>query len=165
MPKFIHKPLDIEAEQFIYGDRHPQGVFFERRPLSSFGEVPFILNKDGEKVYVENFDMVIKEPDGKYHRLMKPSEFKEIYQPKPEYKFKIFSGNKEIYLKTDIEVLLASALKAVVTLKGEPPELNDATKNFYLDRFSFRDAMTHWSGTLQVGEDGNNGRDFARIKK
>lgn len=78
---------------------------------------------------------------------------------------KIFSGRKEVELKTETEILLAAALKAVLFGRGDPPSVNGAYGEIYLERFSLRDAVNHLAGTVQIAEDGNNGRDFVRLLK
>jgi hypothetical protein len=78
---------------------------------------------------------------------------------------KIFSGKNEIELKTETEVLLAAALKAVLFAKGDKPTINDAHVEIYLNRFSLTDALGHQVGTVQIATDGNNGRDFVRLVK
>ena len=78
---------------------------------------------------------------------------------------KLFSGNREIPIKTDTEALLLAALKSVLIAHGDKPTVKGASREFYMERFAFQDALGHQRGDIQVATDGNNGRDFVRLKE
>lgn len=78
---------------------------------------------------------------------------------------RILNGKTEIETTTPLEQLLVAALKALLIEKGDPPSLKGYRKEFKLPRFSFTLAMHHYSGTVEVSEDGNNGQDMIRLKE
>jgi hypothetical protein len=95
------------------------------------------------------------------------SEYLCVIRPDPK-RPRILRGRRPVLLATETELLLAAALKSVLfqLAGGRAPEVRsggDTIVELYLDRFAFRDAIEHQVGTVQVGEDGNNGRDFVRL--
>lgn len=79
---------------------------------------------------------------------------------------KFFIGKKEeVEAKTPIEMLLLSALKAILIDKGNPPSIKGYWREFRLPRFSFSLAVKHYKGIIEIGEDRNNGEDLVRLRE
>jgi len=78
MPKFRTKPREVVAEQFhaypADGEGWPKGVEVED------GGGPFVTTAHGQRVYLENGDWVIAEPDGRGYYPCKPDIFADRYE-------------------------------------------------------------------------------------
>lgn len=95
MPKYIHKPTIVEAEQFLVDGTLP---FRDRGPVVRFnGEYFYVTIAQGQSVYLCDGDWVVLEPTGDFreyraypvrndifHATFQPIERAEAGQPQPE---------------------------------------------------------------------------------
>ncbi len=83
MPKFVKKPIIVEAEQFFYDGPKIPGVFYPE--LSEDGETyigdAFVVTIHDQRSYLQNGDWVIAELDGEHYYPCKPDVFEAIYLP------------------------------------------------------------------------------------
>jgi hypothetical protein len=83
---------------------------------------------------------------------------------KADLTVKLFKGDTELEIKTPTELMLVAALKAALFAHGKKGYLKSTICEFEMDRFAFRDAVTHQHGNVQILTDGNNGRDIVGLR-
>jgi hypothetical protein len=79
--KFRKKPVIVDAEQFLPSrnpDELPTGV----HPANVREEAPrpYVITAHGQRVYVEHYDWIIAEPDGRGYYPCKPDIFAATYE-------------------------------------------------------------------------------------
>ncbi len=77
--KFRKKPIIIEAEQFKLGQPIPKGVCVGWR-CGGDSRLHVHTIHDDQKVYVEDMDWIIPEPDGVHFYPCKPDVFEATYE-------------------------------------------------------------------------------------
>lgn len=82
MAAYRKKPVVIEAEQFFYDGPRVHGVFYPS--VSEDGRTyigdAFVITVHDQRVYLENGDWVIAEPDGEHYYPCKPDIFVDRYE-------------------------------------------------------------------------------------
>ena len=83
MPKFVKKPIVIDAEPALYGGLRVPGVFYPS--VSEDGQThigdAFVVTSHEQRVYLQNGDWVIPELDGEHYYPCKPDIFEATYLP------------------------------------------------------------------------------------
>jgi len=76
MGRYRKKPVEVNAEQFFFNQRHPEGVFFEHDHI--FGQVPRIETLEGI-LRVKEGDWIITGVEGERYPC-KPDIFEKTYE-------------------------------------------------------------------------------------
>jgi len=80
--KYQKRPVVVEAMQFFYDGPSVPGVFYPRK--SSDGKTwignAYVMTIHQQRVYLQNGDWVITEPDGLHHYPCKPDIFAATYE-------------------------------------------------------------------------------------
>ena len=84
MPKFVKKPLVIEAEQFFYDKPAMAGVFYPPIRDGVFVGDAFVVTAHNQRVYLQVGDWIVPEPDGEHYYPIRADIFKESYIPVAE---------------------------------------------------------------------------------
>ena len=84
MPKFVKKPIPIQAEQFFYDKPLMVGVFYPPTQNGTFVGDAFVITAHDQRVYLQNGDWVVPEPDGEHYYAIKDEIFRELYLPVAE---------------------------------------------------------------------------------
>ena len=83
MKQYRKRPVIIEAEQFFYDKPQMEGVFYP--PTSSDGKTyigdAWVVTIHGQKVFLQNGDYIIQEPDGEHYYPCKSDIFETNYEP------------------------------------------------------------------------------------
>ena len=83
MAKFVKKPIVIEATQFFYDRPKVAGVFYPS--VSDDGRTyigdAFVITAHDQRVYLQNGDWILPEPDGEHYYPCKPDIFEATYLP------------------------------------------------------------------------------------
>lgn len=74
--KYVRKPITVEANQWFIGDMLP-GVQYDRSMRQHFIETIY----NNQRIYLEEGDFVILEPDGVHYRCEKQVTFLETHIP------------------------------------------------------------------------------------
>lgn len=82
MSLYRKKPVVIEATQFFYDGEPVPGVFYPR--ISEDGKTyigdAYVVTIHDQRVYLEDGDWVIAEPDGEHYYPCKPDIFEDRYE-------------------------------------------------------------------------------------
>lgn len=82
MGKYRKKPIVIEATQFFYDREGVPGVFYPSKSEDGktyIGDA-FVVTIHDQRVYLENGDWIIMEPDGEHYYPCKPDIFANTYE-------------------------------------------------------------------------------------
>lgn len=74
--QYKNKPITIEAEQFFEDRPWPKGVFREPGATSCY-----VVTIQEQRVYIQDGEWVITEPDGVHHYPCKADIFAQRYEP------------------------------------------------------------------------------------
>ena len=82
MPKYRKKPVVVEAEQFFYDHPPINGVFY---PATSgdgrtYEGDAFVITIHEQRVYLQNGDWILPEPDGEHYYPVKDEIFQATYE-------------------------------------------------------------------------------------
>ena len=82
MATYITKPVRKQAEQFFYDKPQIAGVFYP--PTSEDGKTyigdAYVVTVHEQRVYLQNGDFVIPEPDGIHYYPVKPDIFLDRHE-------------------------------------------------------------------------------------
>lgn len=81
MPKFIKKPVEVDAEQFKFGQSLP---FQSEKACQYNGERWYVTTIHGDDAPIVDGDWIIREPDGIHFYPCKPDIFEATYEPAEE---------------------------------------------------------------------------------
>jgi hypothetical protein len=79
MAKYRKKPVVIEAEQFLMPSVHPL-PFADRNAVTVSAHGYYVVTAHGQKVWLEDGDWIIPEPDGRGFYPCKPYIFAATYE-------------------------------------------------------------------------------------
>jgi hypothetical protein len=86
-----------------------------------------------------------------------------VRPPIPNLTVKLFHARVETPITTADELMLVSAMKAILWAHGDKGSISYAMKEFRMNRFAFEDAIRHQVGNVMIATDGNNGQDIVRL--
>lgn len=81
MSKYRKKPMVVDATQFFYDGDPVPGVFYPSKSEDGktyIGDA-YVVTIHDQRVYLENGDWIITEPDGEHHYPCKPDIFAKTY--------------------------------------------------------------------------------------
>ena len=86
MNQYRKKPVIVNAMQFFYDGPRVPGVFYPG--MSEDGKIyigdAYVVTIHGQRVYLQNGDWVIAEPDGEHYYPCKPDIFAATYESTQE---------------------------------------------------------------------------------
>lgn len=84
MAKYRKLPVEIEAEQFFYDKPCIPGVFYPTKQDGVYVGDAFVVTMHEQRVYLQNGDWVVPEPDGEHYYPIKDTVFRASYVPVEE---------------------------------------------------------------------------------
>ena len=81
MPIFRRKPTKITAEQFFYDGPSVPGVFYPSKEGGTYVGDAFVVTAHEQRVYLQNSDWIVGEPDGVHFYPIKDEIFRNLYEP------------------------------------------------------------------------------------
>ena len=84
MPKFVKRPVPIQAEQFFYDKPMMVGVFYPPTQGGFYIGDAFVVTAHEQRVYLQNGDWIVPEMDGFQSYSIKDEIFREFYTPLDE---------------------------------------------------------------------------------
>jgi hypothetical protein len=81
MTRYVKKPIQIEAEQFFYDKPTMKGIFYpDKSPDGrTYEGDAFVITAHDQRVYVQNGDWILPEPDGEHFYPVTDAIFKATY--------------------------------------------------------------------------------------
>lgn len=83
MSQYRKKPVVVDAEQFSYDRPQVCGVFYPSRSEDgkTYEGDAFVITMHNQRVYLQNGDWIIAEPDGEHFYPCKDDVFQATYEP------------------------------------------------------------------------------------
>lgn len=83
MAQYRKKPVIVDAEQFSYDGPQVRGVFYPSRSEDgkTYEGDAFVITMHDQRVYLQNGDWIIAEPDGEHFYPCKDDVFQATYEP------------------------------------------------------------------------------------
>jgi hypothetical protein len=84
MPQYRPRPVEIDAEQFFYDGPTVRGVFYPPTENGTYIGDAFVITMHEQRVYVQNGDWIIAEPDGEHYYPCKDEVFRKRIDADPQ---------------------------------------------------------------------------------
>lgn len=79
MPQYRSKPVVIDAVQFFYDGPSVRGVYYPAKQNGTYNGDAFVVTMHDQRVYLQNGDWIIAEPDGDHYYPCKDNVFRSKY--------------------------------------------------------------------------------------
>jgi hypothetical protein len=77
MARFYKVPIIVEAQQYVKGGAEP---FPDRTCVQTDSFRPYVVNMLGMKLFLNDGDWIVAEPDGEHFLVYRPDEFAKAYK-------------------------------------------------------------------------------------